>query len=83
MPRAKVFGCHYHWQRHCCIEFVSFSVDVVAGARTPVPVSDLRHQMPGVYDQLCTIEKKLERHYRDMQVKTMSIYGDPRMYNQS
>ncbi|HXX57546.1 MAG TPA: pyruvate, phosphate dikinase [Thermodesulfovibrionales bacterium] len=53
--------------------------DVVAGIRTPNPVNkagkteDTRHlpaleeAMPKVYQQLFTIEKKLEKHYRDMQ----------------
>ncbi len=42
--------------------------DVVAGIRTPMSVSDLGKTMPQVFDQLAVIEKKLERHYRDMQV---------------
>jgi pyruvate,orthophosphate dikinase len=53
--------------------------DVVAGIRTPNPVNkagkteDTRHlssleeAMPKLYKQLFTIQKKLERHYRDMQ----------------
>ncbi|HWR59532.1 MAG TPA: PEP/pyruvate-binding domain-containing protein, partial [Thermodesulfovibrionales bacterium] len=53
--------------------------DVVAGIRTPNPVNkvgktdDTRHlhsleeAMPRVYKELFTIQKKLEKHYRDMQ----------------
>jgi pyruvate,orthophosphate dikinase len=53
--------------------------DVVAGIRTPNPVNkagkteDTRHLpsleevMPAVYKQLFAIQKKLEKHYRDMQ----------------
>ena len=41
--------------------------DVVAGIRTPQPISQLENQMPEVYGQLETIYKKLESHFRDMQ----------------
>ena len=41
--------------------------DVVAGIRTPQPISQLHEQMPEVYDQFVTIAKTLENHYRDMQ----------------
>lgn len=53
--------------------------DVVAGIRTPYPVNkagktvdtqhlpSLEESMPQLYKQLFTIQKKLERHYRDMQ----------------
>lgn len=53
--------------------------DVVAGLRTPNPVNkagktaDTRHlpsleeKMPKLYKELFTIQKKLERHYTDMQ----------------
>src|SRR2546426_2635941 len=41
--------------------------DVVAGIRTPVPISELRKIMPQVYDQLREITTRLEKHYRDMQ----------------
>src|SRR5436189_1947654 len=39
--------------------------DVVAGIRTPVPISELRKIMPQVYDQLREITTPLEKHYRD------------------
>ncbi len=41
--------------------------DVVAGIRTPEPVSALERRMPKVYAQLLAIKDRLERHYRDMQ----------------
>jgi pyruvate,orthophosphate dikinase len=41
--------------------------DVVAGIRTPEPVTALREKLPKIYDQLVSIKDRLERHYRDMQ----------------
>jgi len=41
--------------------------DVVAGIRTPHPISKLKEEMPEVYAELEAIYKKLENHYRDMQ----------------
>lgn len=41
--------------------------DVVAGIRTPQPISKLKEEMPEIYKQLIDIRKKLEEHYRDMQ----------------
>ncbi len=41
--------------------------DVVAGIRTPEPISHLQEQMPDVYQQFVDIATKLEAHYRDMQ----------------
>ena len=41
--------------------------DVVAGIRTPSPISELQNQMPDVYKQFVDIAGKLEAHYRDMQ----------------
>lgn len=53
--------------------------DVVAGTRTPSPINEcsqsdhnkdlktLQELMPDVYQQLFDIQKRLERHYRDMQ----------------
>ncbi|MCI0529801.1 MAG: pyruvate, phosphate dikinase, partial [Nitrospira sp.] len=40
--------------------------DVVAGIRTPLPISALAEKIPGAYRELQTIYKKLERHYKDM-----------------
>ncbi len=41
--------------------------DVVAGIRTPKPISELEKDMPAVYKQLRDITSKLEKHYQDMQ----------------
>ena len=41
--------------------------DVVAGIRTPEPLSELSGQMPRVYEQFQAICNQLEPHYRDMQ----------------
>ncbi len=41
--------------------------DVVAGIRTPEPVSRLREQVPKAYDELMSIFKTLEGHFKDMQ----------------
>jgi pyruvate, orthophosphate dikinase len=41
--------------------------DVVAGIRTPEPMSDLQRLMPKAYEQLHEITTNLEKHYRDMQ----------------
>lgn len=41
--------------------------DVVAGIRTPKPISKLREEMPEVYEQFSQIAKMLERHYKDVQ----------------
>ncbi len=41
--------------------------DVVAGIRTPKPISELEQEMPRVYKELRSITSKLEKHYKDMQ----------------
>ena len=41
--------------------------DVVAGIRTPLPVSEMPKWNKKVYDQLIKIKDKLEKHYREMQ----------------
>ena len=38
--------------------------DVVAGIRTPLPISTLAEQNPAVYKQFVDIAKKLENHYK-------------------
>ncbi|MFN3730316.1 MAG: pyruvate, phosphate dikinase [Fimbriimonadaceae bacterium] len=40
--------------------------DVVAGVRTPVPISELKAQNPAVYDEFVEIGHRLEKHYSDM-----------------
>jgi pyruvate,orthophosphate dikinase len=41
--------------------------DVVAGIRTPMPISRLKEDMPGVYADFSRICELLEKHYRNMQ----------------
>src|SRR5579863_6368141 len=41
--------------------------DVVAGIRTPHPISELQKWNASVYNQLREITNKLEKHYRDVQ----------------
>jgi pyruvate,orthophosphate dikinase len=41
--------------------------DVVAGIRTPNPISQLKKELPKVYDEFARITGLLERQYRDMQ----------------
>jgi pyruvate,orthophosphate dikinase len=41
--------------------------DVVAGIRTPKPVSELTNEMPDLYRQLETLRDKLESHYKEVQ----------------
>ena len=41
--------------------------DVVAGIRTPQPISKLKRQMPAVYKEFDKTCRILERHYRDVQ----------------
>ncbi len=41
--------------------------DVVAGIRTPKPVSELASEMPALYKQLEELRAKLENHYHEVQ----------------
>ncbi|MBW1722077.1 MAG: pyruvate, phosphate dikinase [Deltaproteobacteria bacterium] len=41
--------------------------DVVAGIRTPKPISELRRDMPKVYRELEDLRHTLEKHYREVQ----------------
>ncbi|ADG83239.1 pyruvate, phosphate dikinase [Thermincola potens] len=41
--------------------------DVVAGIRTPQPISKLEEEMPEIYQQFLDICKLLENHYKNMQ----------------
>ncbi len=41
--------------------------DVVAGIRTPTPISKLKEELPVVYEQFIDTCQKLENHYRDLQ----------------
>ena len=41
--------------------------DVVAGIRTPQPISEMAEAFPEVYSQFAKIAELLEQHYKDMQ----------------
>ncbi len=47
--------------------------DVVAGIRTPQPLSKLAEDLPEVYRQFVAIAERLERHYRDIQDMEFTI----------
>ena len=47
--------------------------DVVAGVRTPQPISKLEEDMPEVFAEFMAIANKLEDHYRDMQDMEFTI----------
>ncbi len=47
--------------------------DVVAGVRTPQPISALAEVMPEVFEQFKTVCATLESHYRDMQDMEFTI----------
>jgi pyruvate,orthophosphate dikinase len=47
--------------------------DVVAGIRTPSPISRLAEDMPAVYEQFAKTADILEKHYRDMQDMEFTI----------
>ena len=47
--------------------------DVVAGIRTPSPISKLHEEMPEVYDQFVEIANRLEAYYKDMQDMEFTI----------
>ncbi|WP_311376808.1 pyruvate, phosphate dikinase [Anaerococcus lactolyticus] len=47
--------------------------DVVAGVRTPEPISHLHELMPEVYDEFYNTAQTLEKHYKDMQDMEFTI----------
>ena len=47
--------------------------DVVAGVRTPEPITKLKEDLPECYDQFMNIAHTLEDHYRDMQDMEFTI----------
>ena len=53
--------------------------DVVAGVRTPMPISRMNEIMPEVYEQFTQVCKILENHYRDMQDMEFTI-EDRKLY---
>jgi pyruvate,orthophosphate dikinase len=53
--------------------------DVVAGIRTPNPISQLEQDMPEVYKEFIRIANLLEEHYKDMQDMEFTI-EDKKLY---
>ena len=53
--------------------------DVVAGIRTPLPISRLEEDMPEAYAEFMRIATLLENHYRDMQDMEFTI-EDTKLY---
>ncbi|RKJ52366.1 pyruvate, phosphate dikinase [bacterium 1XD42-8] len=47
--------------------------DVVAGIRTPLPITKLEEDMPHVYEEFMNIADRLEKHYTDMQDMEFTI----------
>lgn len=47
--------------------------DVVAGVRTPMPISQMENQFPEAYKQFLEVCDKLEAHYKDMQDMEFTI----------
>ena len=47
--------------------------DVVAGIRTPQPISELKKTIPSAYNEFVKICKRLEKHYHDMQDMEFTI----------
>ena len=47
--------------------------DVVAGVRTPMPISQMAEVLPEVYEQFLDVCNILENHYRDMQDMEFTI----------
>ena len=54
--------------------------DVVAGVRTPSPISQLKDQMPEVYKQFVEIATNLENHFKDMQDMEFTIENGTPVY---
>lgn len=50
--------------------------DVVAGIRTPMPVSELEKQNPEIYKELVDTCDKVEKHYKDMQDMEFTIQNN-------
>src|SRR5947208_2874442 len=53
--------------------------DVVAGVRTPHPISDLAKEMPAAHKELMKVRSILEHHFKDMQDLEFTV-EDNRLY---
>lgn len=50
--------------------------DIVSGVRTPHPIIDLKESMPRVYEELYSIAKNMENHYKDVQDMEFTIENE-------
>ena len=50
--------------------------DVVAGIRNTLPLAEMNHEFPAIYDELLDIFERLELHYRDMLDTEFTIEQD-------
>ena len=50
--------------------------DVVAGVRTPMPISEMKNVFPKVYEQFQEVCKILENHYHDMQDMEFTVENE-------
>ena len=68
-------------EKHLMGEFLinAQGEDVVAGVRTPQPISALEQVMPEVFEQFKTVCSTLENHYHDMQDMEFTIQ-DRKLY---
>ena len=53
--------------------------DVVAGVRTPMPISEMANKFPQAYEQFVDVCATLENHYRDMQDMEFTV-EDGKLY---
>ena len=53
--------------------------DVVAGIRTPQPITEMKDRLPDAYEQLLDTMRRLEEHYREMQDIEFTV-EDGRLY---
>ena len=65
-------------EKHLMGEFLmnAQGEDVVAGVRTPQPISHLKEVMPHVYEEFTKICATLENHYHDMQDMEFTIENE-------
>ena len=47
--------------------------DVVSGSRDPLPISEMKEQLPHAYQELERVARTLERHFRDVQDMEFTI----------
>lgn len=53
--------------------------EVINSTRTPLPLSELKKEMPEIYNELLKIKKIVEKHYKDMQEIEFTV-EDSKLY---